>query len=43
MIDSLCEREMSTFSVRYVLERSLANSSSVCALLVHVCVYSSSE
>ncbi len=46
MIDSLallCEREMSTFSVCYVLERSLVNYSSNCALLVHACVYSSNE
>lgn len=35
------EREMLTFSVRYVLERSLMNSSSIFALLIHVCVDSS--
>ena len=41
MIDSLAlpyEREMSTFSVCYVLERSLVNFLSICALLIQVCV-----
>ncbi len=45
MIDSLAlpyERyEMSTFSVCYVLERSLVSFLSICALLIHVCVDSS--
>ncbi len=41
MIDSLAlpyEREMSTFSVCYVLERSFVIFLSICAMLIHVCV-----